>query len=107
MSSVLERFLRYVRIDTQSDETSSSSPSTEKQLDLCRLLVEECRELNLDDISMSSVGTVLATIPSNVEHEAPTIALVAHVDTSPECSGANVNPILHENYNGEDIVLPR
>lgn len=106
VSSVLERFLRYVRIDTQSDETSSSSPSTEKQLDLCRLLVEECRELNLDDISMSSVGTVLATIPSNVEHEAPTIALVAHVDTSPECSGANVNPILHENYNGEDIVLP-
>ncbi|MDC0307660.1 peptidase T [Planctomycetaceae bacterium] len=106
MSSVLERFLRYVRIDTQSDETSSSSPSTAKQLDLCRLLEQECRELNLADISMSDVGTVLATIPSNVDHDTPTIALVAHVDTSPECSGKNVNPILHENYNGQDIALP-
>ncbi|MDG2391012.1 MAG: peptidase T [Planctomycetaceae bacterium] len=106
MSSVLERFLRYVRMDTQSDETSSSSPSTAKQLDLCRLLEQECRELNLADISMSDVGTVLATIPSNVDHDTPTIALVAHVDTSPECSGKNVNPILHENYNGQDIALP-
>lgn len=106
MSSVLERFLRYVRIDTKSDETSSSSPSTAKQLDLCRLLEEECRELNLSDISTNEAGAVLATIPSNVDHEAPTIALVAHVDTSPEYSGTNVNPILHENYNGEDIVLP-
>jgi tripeptide aminopeptidase len=106
VSSVLERFLRYVRIDTQSDETSSSSPSTAKQLDLCRLLEQECRELNLADISMSDVGTVLATIPSNVDHDTPTIALVAHVDTSPECSGKNVNPILHENYNGQDIALP-
>ena len=106
MSSVLERFLRYVRIDTKSDETSPSSPSTAKQLDLCRLLEEECRELNLTDISTNAAGAVLATIPSNVDHDAPTIALVAHVDTSPEYSGTNVNPILHENYNGEDIVLP-
>lgn len=106
VSSVLERFLRYVRIDTKSDETSSSSPSTARQLDLCRLLEAECRELNLSDISTNEAGAVLATIPSNVDHEAPTIALVAHVDTSPEYSGTNVNPILHENYNGEDLVLP-
>jgi tripeptide aminopeptidase len=106
VSSVLERFLRYVRIDTQSDETSPTSPSTPKQLDLCRLLEQECRELNLDDVSMSESGTVLATIPSTVNHAAPTIALVAHVDTSPEYSGTDVKPILHENYDGEDIVLP-
>ncbi|MBD3675905.1 MAG: peptidase T [Planctomycetaceae bacterium] len=106
MSTVLERFLRYVRIDTKSDETSSTSPSTAKQLDLCRLLEAECRELNLADISTNAAGAVLATIPANVDHEAPTIALVAHVDTSPEYSGTNVNPILHEDYSGEDIVLP-
>ena len=80
MSSVLERFLRYVRIDTKSDETSPTSPSTAKQLDLCRLLEQECRELNLDNVSLSEYGTVLATIPSTVDHAAPIIALVAHVD---------------------------
>jgi len=106
VSSVLERFLRYVRIDTQSDETSPTSPSTAKQFDLCRLLEQECRELNLDDVSLSEYGTVLATIPSTVDHAAPTIAFVAHVDTSPEYSGTDVKPTLHENYNGEDIVLP-
>lgn len=106
MSSVLERFLKYVRIDTQSDETSPTSPSTAKQLDLCRLLEQESRDLNLQNISISEYGTVLATIASTIDHPAPTIALVAHVDTSPEYSGTNVQPILHENYNGEDIILP-
>lgn len=106
MSSVLDRFLTYVRIDTTSDETSDTRPSTRCQLDLCRLLADECRELGLADVSLSDEGVVTATIPSSVSHTAPAIALIAHVDTSPEFSGTGVNPILHQNYDGADIVLP-
>ncbi len=106
MSSVLDRFLRYVRIDTQSDEDSSTYPSTAKQLDLSRLLADECRALGLVDVSLSEFGVVMATVPANVSHAAPAIAWVAHVDTSPETSGTDVKPILHENYDGRDIVLP-
>ncbi|HBN75639.1 MAG TPA: peptidase T [Planctomycetaceae bacterium] len=106
MPTLLERFLTYVCIDTQSDETSPSAPSTEKQLDLSRLLEQECRELGLEDVSLSPHGIVLATLPSNISDNVPTIAWVAHVDTSPEYSGTNVNPIVHEEYDGEDIVLP-
>lgn len=106
MSAVLERFLRYVRIDTQSNEHSNTYPSTAKQLDLCRLLAEECRTLQLVDVSLSEFGVVMATVPSNLSHAAPAIAWVAHVDTSPETSGTNVKPVLHENYDGRDIVLP-
>lgn len=106
MESVLDRFLRYVRIDTQSDEHSSTYPSTAKQFDLCRLLADECRKFGLVDVSLSEFGVVTATVPANVPHAAPAIALVAHVDTSPETSGTNVKPIVHENYNGADIVLP-
>ncbi|HCS52089.1 peptidase T [Rubinisphaera sp.] len=106
MPTLLERFLTYVCIDTQSDETSPSAPSTEKQLDLSRLLEKECRELGLEDVSLSPHGIVLATLPSNISEKVPTIAWVAHVDTSPEYSGTNVNPIVHEEYDGEDIVLP-
>ena len=104
--SLLDRFLRYVRIDTQSNEDSSTAPSTEKQLDLSRLLAEECQLLGLADVSLSQHGVVMATIPPTVDHDAPTIVWLAHVDTSPEYSGANVNPIVHENYQGGDIVLP-
>ncbi len=106
MPTLLERFLTYVCIDTQSDETSPSAPSTAKQLDLSRLLEQECRELGLQDVSLSPHGIVLATLPSNISENVPTIAWVAHVDTSPEYSGTNVNPIVHEEYDGEDIVLP-
>ena len=106
MSSVLERFLRYVRIDTQSQDGTGQVPSTAKQLDLCRLLVEECQQLGLQDAQLSPFGTVLATVPASPGISAPTIALVAHVDTSPETSGTNVQPILHRNYRGEDITLP-
>lgn len=106
MESVLDRFLRYVRIDTQSDEHSTTYPSTAKQFDLCRLLADECRQMGLKDVSLSEFGVVMATVPANVPHSAPAIALVAHVDTSPETSGANVKPIVHANYNGQDIVLP-
>lgn len=106
MESVLERFLRYVKVDTQSDENSASYPSTAKQLDLSRMLADECRSIGLADVNLSEFGVVTATVPGNVDHEAPAIAWIAHVDTSPEFSGTDVKPVLHENYDGTDIILP-
>ncbi len=106
MPNLLDRFLRYVRIDTQSDENSPTSPSTATQLVLSRLLAEECGELGLDDVSCDEHGIVMATVPATVSHAAPTIVWNAHVDTSPEYSGTDVKPIVHENYDGTDIVLP-
>lgn len=106
MSALLDRFLRYVRIDTQSDEHSTTAPSTAKQFDLLRVLEAECKEMGLADVSLSEFGVLTATVPKNVEHDAPAIAWIAHVDTSPETTAENVNPIVHENYDGRDIVLP-
>ncbi|MEX0718934.1 MAG: peptidase T [Planctomycetaceae bacterium] len=103
---LLDRFLRYVRIDTQADEHSDSVPSTAKQLELSRLLARECEEMRLADVSLDEHGIVMATVPATGTHAAPAIAFVAHVDTSPEFSGTNVNPVVHENYQGGDIVLP-
>jgi tripeptide aminopeptidase len=101
---VLQRFLRYVRIDTQSDPHSSSYPSTVKQLELSRLLVEELRAIGLTDVELTEHGYVIATLPGTVE--APVVGLIAHVDTSPDAPGAGVRPIVHEAYRGEPIVLP-
>jgi tripeptide aminopeptidase len=101
---VLERFLRYVRIDTQSDEDSPTSPSTAKQLDLSRLLVDELRALGLVDVQLTEYGCVVATLPGSPG--APVIGLIAHVDTTPDTPGAGVVPIVHENYAGGSIVLP-
>ncbi len=106
MDTLLERFLRYVRLDTQSDETSTTYPSTEKQLVLSRMLAEECRALGLADVTVDEFGIVMATVPATVPHAAPTIAYVAHVDTSPEFTATHVNPVVHPNYDGKDIVLP-
>lgn len=106
MPDLLDRFLKYVQIDTQADEHSESSPSTAKQLDLSRLLAEECKQLGLKDVTLSKQGVVMATVPQTVTHHAPTIAWVAHVDTSPETSGTNVKPIVHREYDGSDLVLP-
>ncbi|MEQ8851027.1 peptidase T [Gimesia sp.] len=106
MDTLLDRFLRYVKVDTQSDETSPSFPSTKKQLDLSRMLCEECEQLGLEDVTISEYGIVMATIPGTVEGEVPAIGWVAHVDTSPEFSGTNVKPVVHENYDGSDLVLP-
>lgn len=113
MSGVLDRFLRYVKIDTQSQEgVEDRYPSTEKQKDLLRLLVDELVDLGLDDARMDEYGYVMATLPSNVpeDHPAhgkmPVIGLISHVDTSPEVSGKEVKPVLHENYQGGDITLP-
>jgi tripeptide aminopeptidase len=106
-TSVLERFLRYVRLDTASDPTSGSTPSTAKQLVLLDLLVEELSALGLKDAKRDEFGIVMATLPANTaKKNVPVIGFLAHVDTSPELSGANVKPIVHRNYDGRDIVLP-
>jgi tripeptide aminopeptidase len=105
--SCVERFLRYVTFDTQSSETSDTYPSTTKQLDLSRHLVEELRALGLSDAGLDEHGYVMATIPSTTTRPGvPVIGFIAHVDTSPEMSGAGVKPIVHRNYQGGDIVLP-
>ncbi|MBL8851237.1 MAG: peptidase T [Planctomycetaceae bacterium] len=106
MDTLLERLLRYVRIDTQSDESSSTSPSTAKQLTLSRMLADECRALGLDDVSCDEHGIVMATVPATVSHTAPTIVWNSHVDTSPEYTAVNVRPVVHEKYRGGDITLP-
>jgi len=106
MPVLLDRFLAYARVDTQADEHSATSPSTARQLDLCRLLERECRDLGLADVELSPHGVVMATVPAAGAAHAPTIAWVAHVDTSPETSGAGVRPIVHRDYRGDDIVLP-
>ena len=103
---LLDRFLRYVRLDTAADETSETVPSTAKQLVLSKMLTEECEQLGLDNVELTPAGTVYATIPSTVDNDAPAICWFAHVDTSPEYSSENVNPIVHENYQGGDIPLP-
>src|SRR5436190_13998013 len=101
-----ERFLRYIQIDTQSDPQSSSHPTTEKQKDLSRILADELKQIGLTDTHMDEWGYVYATIPSNTNKEVPVICFCAHVDTAPDCSGTGVKPIVHKNYQGQDIVLP-
>ncbi|CAH0999632.1 Peptidase T [Neolewinella maritima] len=105
--NILPRFLRYVQIDTQSDASSPTQPSTEKQKDLGRLLARELRELGLADAELDAHGYVYATLPASPGQEAvPTICFCAHMDTSPDASGSGVKPIVHENYEGQDLVLP-
>lgn len=106
MGSLVERFMRYVQIDTQSDPESLTFPSTEKQKDLSALLARELLEMGIADAHMDEWGYVYATIPSNSTKKVPVICFCAHVDTAPDCSGTNVKPILHQNYQGQDIVLP-
>src|SRR5712691_11641615 len=107
MTAVLDRFLRYVRYDTQSDEQSKTYPSTEKQLVLLRDLAAELREIGLADAAVDEHGYVMATIPATTAKTGvSTIGFIAHVDTSPEMPGASVNPIVHRAYDGRDLVLP-
>ena len=107
MSTVVERFLRYAKIDTRSDPHSGTHPSTAKQLDLARLLMDELKILGLAEIEIDAYGNVTATLPANVSRPVPTVGLLAHIDTSPDMSGANVNPQVVELYDGGDIVLNR
>lgn len=106
--SAMDRFLRYVKIDTQSAEDQPAPPSTKKQLDLARLLETELKALGVSDVRISEWGIVYGMVPGNLadNSKVPTIGFIAHMDTSPAVSGANVNAIIHKNYQGGDIVLP-
>jgi tripeptide aminopeptidase len=106
-TSVLERFLRYVTFDTQSSESSSSVPSTPGQLVLLRRIQDELSAIGLADAQLDQYGYLMATIPAtSAKPEVPVIGFIAHVDTSPELSGADVRPIVHRAYDGRDLVLP-
>ena len=104
--TVTDRFLRYTAIDTQSDPSSETCPSTEKQKNLGRLLVSELLEMGLSDAHLDDFGYVYASIPGNTEKQVPVICFCSHMDTSPDCSGENVKAIVHQNYQGQDIILP-
>src|SRR5215217_4323889 len=101
-----ERFMRYVQIDTQSNPLSTTHPTSEKQKDLSRLMVEELQAMGISDATMDEWGYVYAKVPSNTDKEVPVICFCAHVDTAPDASGTGVKPILHKNYQGQDVVLP-
>ena len=105
--TAVDRFLKYVQIDTQSDVHSKTIPSTMKQKDLGYVLVEELKAMGIADAEMDEWGYVYATVPSNTEKEnVPVICFCSHMDTSPDASGTNVKPIVHENYQGADLILP-
>lgn len=102
---IVERFLKYVGFDTQSDENSDVTPSTPGQMEFVKYLKTELEELGLEEISLDDNGYLFATLPANIEKEVPVIGFIAHVDTSPDMSGKNVNPRIIHNYNGKDILL--
>jgi tripeptide aminopeptidase len=104
--SALERFLRYVQIDTQSDSTSPTQPSTEKQKDLSRILVAELTAMGITDAELDEFGYVYATIPATTDKKVPVLCFCSHVDTAPDCSGKDVKPIVHRKYQGKDIIMP-
>lgn len=105
MENMISRFLNYVTIDTKSDPNSESFPSTKKQFDLAGVLVKELKELGLEDATVDAKGYVMATLPSNIDKKVPTIGFIAHMDTSPDMSGKNVNPKIVKNYEAKDILL--
>ncbi len=107
MSEVVERFLKYIKIDTESARESDTFPSTMKQLDLARLLRDELIELGLEDVTLDEYGYVMATLPANIQTDAPVVGFLGHMDTSPDFSGKDVNPQFIENYDGNTIVLNR
>ena len=102
---ITKRFLSYVTIDTESDPNNPVFPSTEKQWDLARLLVKELSDIGMKDITLDENCYVMATLPSNLDYEVPTIGFVSHIDTTPDYTGANVKPQIHHNYDGKDIIL--
>lgn len=102
---IIDRFISYVTIDTESDPNSETTPSTSKQWDLANKLVEELKAIGMQDISIDENAYIMATLPSNVEHDVPVIGFISHFDTSPDFTAANVKPQIIENYDGKDIVL--
>ncbi|MCD0466172.1 peptidase T [Flavobacterium sp. ENC] len=105
MQHIIDRFISYVTIDTESDPNSKTTPSTEKQWNLANKLVEDLKTIGLQDVTIDDKAYIMATLPSNVAHEVPVIGFVSHFDTSPDFSGANVKPQIIENYDGKDIIL--
>lgn len=105
MQHIIDRFISYVTIDTESDPNSQTTPSTQKQWNLANKLVEELKAIGLDEVTIDDKAYIMATLPSNVDHEVPTIGFVSHFDTSPDFSGANVKPQIVTHYDGKDIVL--
>ena len=105
MQNIIDRFISYVIIDTESDASSDTTPSTEKQFNLANLLVKELKTIGLSEVTIDENGYVMGTLPSNVKHSVPTIGFVSHYDTSPDFSGKDVKPQIIENYDGGDIVL--
>ena len=103
---VLDRFLRYVQVDTQADPNSTTTPSSAKQKNLGRMLVEELQALGIVDAQLDDNGYVYATLPANTDKAVPVICYCSHMDTSPDSSGTNVKPIVHKAYDGRDLVLP-
>ncbi|TGV04547.1 peptidase T [Flavivirga rizhaonensis] len=103
--NIIKRFISYVTIDTESDPSSNTTPSTKKQWDLANKLTEELKTIGLQDVSIDENAYIMATLPSNVDHDVPTIGFISHFDTSPDFTGANVKPQIVENYDGHDIVL--
>ena len=105
MKDIVSRFLRYVSFDTQSDAESTQFPSTEKQIRFAEILAEELKMIGLQEVSLDENGYLFATLPANIESDVPTIGFIAHYDTSPDCSGANIKPRIVEEYDGSDIIL--
>ena len=102
---LIDRFISYVTVDTESDPESDKTPSTEKQWNLANPLVEELKRIGLQDVSIDKNAYIMATLPSNIDREVPVVGFISHFDTSPDFTGANVNPQLIENYDGKDIIL--
>ena len=102
---LIDRFIRYVTVDTESDPTSDTTPSTSKQWDLANALVEELKHIGLEDVTIDENAYIMATLPSNVPHQVPTIGFISHFDTTPDFTGKDVKPQIIENYDGKDIVL--
>ena len=102
---LIDRFIRYVTVDTESDPTSDTTPSTAKQWDLANALVEELKHIGLEDVTIDENAYIMATLPSNVPHQVPTIGFISHFDTTPDFTGKDVKPQIIENYDGKDIVL--
>ena len=105
MQNIIDRFISYVIIDTESDPNSETTPSTKKQWDLANKLVEELKTIGMHDVTIDDKSYIMATLPSNVDHEVPTIGFISHFDTSPDFCGANIKPQIVPNYDGKDIIL--
>ena len=105
MQHIIDRFIGYVTVDTESDPESNTTPSTAKQWDLANKLVEELKQIGLSDVSIDDKSYVMATLPSNLDYEVPTIGFVSHFDTTPDFTGKDVKPQIVKNYDGGDIVL--